>query len=232
MRTCSRGGRPPPGSARGTGRWCRGASDAEKRRVAERAAPSQILLHARPLGVRTPASRPSAREVVVSYAVIGFGSIGQALARAVARKSIEVKVASRRPTEALEAEIVFLTVPFAQHAEVAAARPNWRDRLIVDLTNAFGVPVEELDGLPSSAAVARGLSGARLVKLQPSRRQGAGRRSGGERRQARGVRVGRRRGCSRPGQGARRAARLRARLARRPRRGLIAGPGGGRSWRR
>ena len=32
------------------------------------------------------------------------------------------------------------------------------------MTNAFGVPVEELAGLPSSGAVARGLPGARLVK--------------------------------------------------------------------
>ena len=120
----------------------------------------------------------------MSYAIVGFGSIGQALARAFARKDIEVKVASRRPPEALaaaareigpavvpvplgealEAEIVFLAVPFAQHAEVARARASWQGKLVVDVTNAFGVPVEELDGLPSSAAVAKGLPGARLVK--------------------------------------------------------------------
>ena len=35
---------------------------------------------------------------------------------------------------------------------------------MVDVTNAYGVPVEALDGLPSAAAVARGLPGARLVK--------------------------------------------------------------------
>jgi predicted dinucleotide-binding enzyme len=35
---------------------------------------------------------------------------------------------------------------------------------VVDATNAFGVPLEQLDGLPSSAVVARGLPGARLVK--------------------------------------------------------------------
>ena len=34
----------------------------------------------------------------------------------------------------------------------------------MDVTNAYGVPVEELAGLTSSAAVARGLPGARLVK--------------------------------------------------------------------
>ncbi len=120
----------------------------------------------------------------MTYAIIGFGSIGQALARAFARKSIEVMVASRRspaalapaaqdlgprirPTslkDALEADIVFLAVPFSQHQEVARMRTSWEGKVVVDVTNAFGVPVEELDGLPSSAAVARGLPGALLVK--------------------------------------------------------------------
>ena len=120
----------------------------------------------------------------MNYAIIGFGAVGQALARAFARKGVEVKVASRRPSEALaaaareigprvtpvpldealEAEIIFLAVPFAQHAEVARARQSWQDRLVVDVTNAFGVPLEVLDGLPSSAVVARSLPGARLVK--------------------------------------------------------------------
>lgn len=118
------------------------------------------------------------------YSIVGFGSIRQALARAFARKGIEVNVASRRPPEALQsaardigstvipvaldkalkADIVFLAVPFAQHAAVAGARSSWRDKLVVDVTNAFGVPLEELGGTPSSAAVARGLPGARLVK--------------------------------------------------------------------
>ena len=33
----------------------------------------------------------------MSYAIVGFGKIGQALAHAFARKNIEVAVASRRP---------------------------------------------------------------------------------------------------------------------------------------
>ena len=37
----------------------------------------------------------------MSYAIIGFGAIGQALARAFARNDIEVAVASRRPPAAL-----------------------------------------------------------------------------------------------------------------------------------
>ena len=38
----------------------------------------------------------------MSYAIIGFGKIGQALAHAFARKNIEVTVASRRRPEELE----------------------------------------------------------------------------------------------------------------------------------
>jgi predicted dinucleotide-binding enzyme len=37
----------------------------------------------------------------MSYAIVGFGKIGQALANAFARKNINVTVASRRPPEAL-----------------------------------------------------------------------------------------------------------------------------------
>ena len=39
----------------------------------------------------------------MSYAIVGFGKIGQALAHAFARKNIDVTVASRRPPEALAA---------------------------------------------------------------------------------------------------------------------------------
>jgi predicted dinucleotide-binding enzyme len=37
----------------------------------------------------------------MSYAIVGFGAVGQALARAFAPKNIKVAVASRRPPEAL-----------------------------------------------------------------------------------------------------------------------------------
>jgi predicted dinucleotide-binding enzyme len=119
----------------------------------------------------------------MSYAIVGFGKIGQALAQAFARKDIEVAVASRRPPEALapgaraigsavvvkslpdalEADTIILAVPFGEHREVAKALPNWEGKTIIDATNAFPVP-EELDGLPSSAIVAKAFTGARLVK--------------------------------------------------------------------
>jgi 8-hydroxy-5-deazaflavin:NADPH oxidoreductase len=120
----------------------------------------------------------------MSYAIIGFGAVGQALARAFARKEIEVTVASRRPPEdllpqaraigprviprtledALKADIIILAVPFWQHREIAKAAANWQGKIVIDATNAFGVALEELDGLPSSVVISRSLAGARLVK--------------------------------------------------------------------
>jgi hypothetical protein len=42
----------------------------------------------------------------MSYAIVGFGKIGQALAHAFARKNIDVTVASRRPPEALSSPCI------------------------------------------------------------------------------------------------------------------------------
>lgn len=120
----------------------------------------------------------------MTFAIIGFGAVGQALAAAFARKGIDVVVASRRPPEALArqaasigptvtakplhealaADTILLAVPFWEHREVAKAGVGWSGKTIIDATNAFGVPVEDLDGLPSSAAVARAFPGAALVK--------------------------------------------------------------------
>jgi predicted dinucleotide-binding enzyme len=119
----------------------------------------------------------------MSYAIIGFGKIGQALAKAFARNGIEVSVASTRdpesfasdaaaigPTiipkklaEAVKADIVFLAVRYESHPDVAKALPSWEGKTVIDATNLFPVP-EELDGLPSSAVVAKAFTGAKLVK--------------------------------------------------------------------
>ncbi len=120
----------------------------------------------------------------MSCAIVGFGKVGQALAHAFARKNIDVTVASRRPPEALapqaraigptvvarslpdalEADTIILAVPFEEHREVAKALPNWKGKTIIDAMNTFGVPPEDLDGLPSSAFVAKAFIGAKLVK--------------------------------------------------------------------
>ena len=120
----------------------------------------------------------------MSYAIIGFGNIGHALARAFARNGIEVSVATRRdpgsfaadaaaigsgikPTtldEAVKADVIFLAVRFESLPDVAKALPNWQGKTIVDVSNAYGVPPEDLGGQPSSKFVSQAFTGARLVK--------------------------------------------------------------------
>ena len=120
----------------------------------------------------------------MSYAIIGFGKIGHALAKSFARKGIEVSVATTRdpqsfasaaaaigPTiipeklaDAVKADMVFLAVRFESHRDVAKALPSWQGKTLVDVTNAYGVSPEKLGGQPSSKAVAQAFAGGRLVK--------------------------------------------------------------------
>jgi 8-hydroxy-5-deazaflavin:NADPH oxidoreductase len=119
----------------------------------------------------------------MNYAIIGFGKIGQALAKAFARNGIEVSVATTRdpasfssdaaaigPTvipntlaKAVDADIIFLAVRFESHPEVAKALSTWQGKIIVDAMNTQAPP-EELEGLPSSVFVAKAFPGATLVK--------------------------------------------------------------------
>ena len=119
-----------------------------------------------------------------SYAIIGFGNIGKALAKAFARKGIKVSVATTRepesfasdaaeigteiiPTtvaEAVKADIIFLAVRFESHPNVAKMLSNWHGKIIVDVTNAYGVPSEKMGGQPSATFVSQSFSGGKLVK--------------------------------------------------------------------
>lgn len=129
----------------------------------------------------------------MSYAIIGFGKIGQALAMAFARNDIEVSIATTRdpasvaadaaaigPTvipktlaEAVKADILFLAVRFESHQEVAKALPNWQGKIIVDVTNAYGVSPEALGGgnlRPSSSRRVSGVAGwSRASTIWPPR---------------------------------------------------------------
>lgn len=120
----------------------------------------------------------------MSYSIIGFGKIGQSLAKAFARKGIEVSVATTRDPEsfaadaaaigptivpktladAVKADIIFLAIGFQAYPDVAKALPSWQGKTIIDVTNAYGVPPEKLGGQPSSRVVAQAFTGARLVK--------------------------------------------------------------------
>jgi predicted dinucleotide-binding enzyme len=117
----------------------------------------------------------------MSYAIIGLGKIGTAIAQAFGRQGIEVAVAGRRALDALAAQIgpslvpqriedavnadvVILAMPFATHRDIGRAAESWQGKIVIDATNAFGVPPEELGGLPSTTAVAKSFPGAKVVK--------------------------------------------------------------------
>lgn len=119
----------------------------------------------------------------MSYAIIGFGKIGQALAKAFARNGIKVSVATTRkpesfasiaaaigPTilpsnlaEATKADTIFLAVRFEAYKEIAKSLSTWQDKIIIDVTNTQIDP-KELRGLPSSKVIEEAFTGARLVK--------------------------------------------------------------------
>ena len=121
---------------------------------------------------------------VSNYAIIGFGNVGQALAKAFARNNIKVSVATTRdpesfasataaigpnviPTtlaEAVKADILFLAVRFGAHPDVAKALPTWKGKTIIDVTNAYGVPPEKLGGRSSGKVVAQAFTNGKLVK--------------------------------------------------------------------
>jgi predicted dinucleotide-binding enzyme len=120
-------------------------------------------------------------EISMSYSIIGLGKIGTAIAQAFADQGIEVAVAGRRPLDALaaqigpslvpqriedavKADVVILAVPFTTHQDIGRAAESWQGKVVIDATNAYGVPPEELGGLPSTAALAKSFPGAKVVK--------------------------------------------------------------------
>ena len=120
----------------------------------------------------------------MTYAIVGFGEIGHALATAFARKGIEVSVATTRDprsfaadaaaigpgvipvtlAEAIKADVIFLAVRFESHPDVAKVLPDWNGKIVVDVTNTYGASPEELGGQSSSRVVAQAFTGARLVR--------------------------------------------------------------------
>lgn len=123
----------------------------------------------------------------MSYAIIGAGNIGSAVARAFARVDIPVQVAASRgpdsvrplaesigaqviPAEladALAADLVVLAVPFEAVQGIVAQVPDWQGRIIVDATNAIDYrdfSPADLGGRASSDLVGEWAAGARVVK--------------------------------------------------------------------
>jgi predicted dinucleotide-binding enzyme len=123
----------------------------------------------------------------MTYAIIGSGAIGSALARQFARSNIDVLIANSRgpeslaglvaelgshvtPTslpEALKADVVILAVPFTAVGEAVEGVAGWNGRIVVDATNAIDFPAftpKDLGGRPSTEIIAEMAPGARVVK--------------------------------------------------------------------
>jgi 8-hydroxy-5-deazaflavin:NADPH oxidoreductase len=119
-----------------------------------------------------------------TYAIIGFGKVGQALASAFARSHINVAVATTRDPQtfassaaslgpeiiattlenAVKSDVIFLAVRFENHPDVAKALPDWQGKIIVDVTNAYGISADKLAGQPSAHVVAKAFRKANVVK--------------------------------------------------------------------
>lgn len=120
----------------------------------------------------------------MTYAIIGTGNLGAALARRFARSGIAVTVANTRGPDsilelakdwgslvtvanlqdALDADVVILAVPFAAHRSIAQARNHWEGQTVIDAMNFREESLAPLGGLQSSDFVARSFPGAKVVK--------------------------------------------------------------------
>ena len=123
----------------------------------------------------------------MSYAIIGSGAIGGALAKQFARSKINTVITNRRglasledasevfgptvsaaeTTHALDEEVIILAIPFEAVAEVAKLRSDWSGKIVVDATNAIEFPAfkpKDLGGRPSSQVVAAQFKNAKVVK--------------------------------------------------------------------
>ena len=152
----------------------------------------------------------------MTYAILGSGAIGTALARRFAAKGIEVSLANTKgpasltdlvgelgslvkpvtSAEALLADVVILAIPFDAVPE-AVKGVEWGGRIVVDATNAIDFPAftpRDLKGRLSTQIVAETVSGARVVKsLQHAVCGSPRRRAGSPWRPSRPLRLGRRR---------------------------------------
>ncbi len=122
----------------------------------------------------------------MTYAILGSGAIGTALARRFAAGGIDVSLANTRGPESLaglvgelgslvkavtvaeahRADMVILAIPFDAVPD-AVKGVEWDGRIVVDATNAFDIPAftpRDLMGRLSTQVVADSVPGARVVK--------------------------------------------------------------------
>ncbi len=127
------------------------------------------------------------KESIQHIGIIGAGAIGQALAKQGVRAGLKVTLSNSRGPESLTdivgalgpnaragsvrdaaaADIVVLSVNWAQLPSALAGLPSWDGRIVIDATNPViqpGFQLAELGGRNSSEVVTDMLPGARLVK--------------------------------------------------------------------
>lgn len=117
--------------------------------------------------------------------IIGAGNIGKTVAAHLLKNGYTVKISnSKQPdslketiaqlgngatavtaNEAVEADIVFLALPWSKVKDLAQIK-NWNGKIVIDATNHFtpDFQVEDLGGRGSSEVVQDYLPGARIVK--------------------------------------------------------------------
>jgi len=120
----------------------------------------------------------------MSYAIVGSGAVGTAIATHFATNGIEVTIANTRGpeslvslanslgpmvrpatlNEALAARIIIFAVHFASHEGVARTKTDWSGKTAIDAMNYRDLDLEPLGGLQSSDFVANALPGAKVVK--------------------------------------------------------------------
>jgi len=120
----------------------------------------------------------------MNYAIIGSGKVGSALAHLFTRAGIAVSIANTRGPEtirplveklgdtvtaatvedALDADVIFLAIPFVAVEAFARVRADWSGKIVIDATNAYGVSPEVMAGRLSSDIVAKAVPGASVVK--------------------------------------------------------------------
>lgn len=120
----------------------------------------------------------------MSYAIIGTGNIGSALAERFADHGVSAVIANTRGPEsidtsqlgsvvtpvsldeALTADVIIVAIPFLAVRELGFSRSDWSGKIVVDSTNAFTLPNadEVLKGRLSTDFNAEAFPGAAVVK--------------------------------------------------------------------
>ncbi len=124
---------------------------------------------------------------MTTYAIIGSGAIGSALAERFHAATVDAVIANTRGADslqsitdkfgstvkavdfdqAIQSDVLILAVPYDAVPEVASRKAVWDGRTIVDATNAIDFPAfkpRDLGGRLSSEIVAELFPGAELVK--------------------------------------------------------------------